>query len=631
MPVLRPLAGRYAFLKRVGGSQRAVIWLAKDPSTSAIVVASLVQGPRAAGLEPLVELRHEHAAMLLEVLDPDPDEIPEGEAIGEDARVAIAEYVEGRSLQQRVAAGPLGRDTAVDWVATIADVLSVMHERGGVHGAVSPRSILAIRPALAQVPLLTQLIVPTSGAYCSPERVTGGGPSESDDTWALAATLYTCLTRRVPFHGVSRTDLAREILSGPPPPLGDDVDEELAAIVHRGLAKSRAERFSGAAELRDVLRDWIERSGRQSVGDFAPVDALVGPSEPPPNVGDLSLVAAFVRPDSAEAKAPLQALEPSSEFVTFAEADDIRAAASIPPVIGTSKRPPPPLPSRPPPLPSRPPPRPSEPAARPSASGVRTSGRGPSTQMNAAASVASRRTFPTAAKAALAFALGGSLASGLYFLRSEPGTPAAAASPATSVASVDQAPPPAAPAHHGESAGPATAAPAVAPAESAAPAASSEAPAPLPVGDVNACSRALLPAETLGPTPDLSYLCAEKEMWSVTLRTNLQIAKHGRGEGMVSWMHLGRFDVAAVAILRTRCCPGARPLRVATPKGMCETITASVLEVASSPTSASIDRYAADVDCIMHKGMNYPREWWDRVGLAESRGAFEGLVQRLPH
>lgn len=638
MPVPRPLAGRYAFLKRIRGTQRALIWLARDTSTSAVVVASLVPGPRAAGLEPLVELRHEHVAMLLDVLDPDPAEIPDAEPIGEDVRVAVAEYVEGRSLQQRLSAGPVGRDTAVDWVATLADVLATLHERGGVHGAVSPRAILAIRPALGQVPVLTQLLVPTSGAYCSPERVTGGGPSESDDTWALAATLYTALTRRVPFRGSSRTELARSILSGPIPPL-DDLDEELAAIVLRGLARDRAARFPGAAELRDALRGWMDRSGAQLVGDFAPVDALVGPSEPPPDVGDLSLVAAFSRPDTAEANAPLEA---TTEFATFVEADDLRAAASIPPVIGDAKQKPPPLPPKPPTVSPKPPPRPSTPPIpsvkpRPVPSklvpietrtdgSARASRPGPSTQMNAVASVPATGRWSTAGKAAAGFALGAALGLVVFYVRSKdsgrplPVTPAAPLS-STTAATIQPANPTVAPSS-GTGVTVQTANLAIG---------TGSAPAPSPsVQDVNSCSKALLPPGTLGENPDLSYLCAGREMWGLTLRTNLEVARHGRGDGMVSWVHLGRFDLAAVTLIRSRCCPGAAPPRVATPKGMCETIAQSVQDVSKDPSPEHIDRYAADVDCIVHKGVAYPSEWWDRIRPVEARQYFDQLVRSLP-
>jgi serine/threonine protein kinase len=150
----------------------------------------------------------------------------------------------------------------------------------------SPRIVVA-RPDRGLCPQLTHLVVPPSGAYCAPERVTGGGPSIPDDIWALVATLYSALSRRAPFHGATRTDLARAIVAAEPAPL-EGLDTDLADIVLQGLSRDPKNRFDSAMALRGALRDWMERTGTRSLGDFAPVSTAVGPAEPVPNVGDLS-------------------------------------------------------------------------------------------------------------------------------------------------------------------------------------------------------------------------------------------------------------------------------------------------------------------------------------------------------
>src|SRR5581483_3828580 len=175
-----------------------------DQENRATVVASVLTPSRAAGLEPAIGVVHPHAAAVLAVLPIlDPEQVPSDAPPAPDAKIVIAEYVEGRSLQQRLDAGPVALESAVEWTTSIADALATLHAHGAVHGALSPRSLLVIRPEPAVVPLLTHLLVPPSGAYCSPERVTGEGPSEADDVWALAATLYTALARRPPFQGAS--------------------------------------------------------------------------------------------------------------------------------------------------------------------------------------------------------------------------------------------------------------------------------------------------------------------------------------------------------------------------------------------------------------------------------------------
>src|SRR2546428_5665133 len=93
------LAGRYAFVRRIRGTQRTIIWLARDQQTRSTIVASVLTGARVAGLEPAVGIRHPNVAAVLALLgQPKPSDIPDAEPVADGARVAIAEYVEGRSF-----------------------------------------------------------------------------------------------------------------------------------------------------------------------------------------------------------------------------------------------------------------------------------------------------------------------------------------------------------------------------------------------------------------------------------------------------------------------------------------------------------------------------------------------------
>lgn len=595
----RPLAGRYAFARRIRGTQRTIIWIARDQTTGSHVVASVLSGARATGLARAVGITHPNAATVLDVVDrTDADELPDEDPKAPDARVVIAEYVEGRSLQQRLEAGPIALETAVEWSAAIADALATLHGRGAVHGALSPRAILAVRPEPAVVPLLTHLVVPPSGAYCSPERVTGAGPSASDDVWALGATLYTAIARRPPFHGASRTELARSIVAATPKAL-DDVDTDLWAIVARALSREPAERFESAAALRDALNEWTEMTGRHSMGDFAPVAAMVGLSEEPPNVGDLSLVAALASPDSAEAMAPLMpSIDPGG--VRDAHSDPRELA----PPLGTAGSTPPS----------------TERSSAPTA--------GPATPVVAAPDTQKSRwtgTMTAGVVAAIVVAAGIGVLAGTLS-RPEPARGSGQAVPAepAAAAPVPATPPSALPIVPSEPTGNTGSEPA--PAGSASAAAVSRPNTPL---DVNACARATLPDLTLGASPEIGFLCAETDLWGMTRRLDLLVLKHGQGEGKNLWLHLGRFDLAAVAMLRERCCPGAAPYTAAVPKGICETLGDSIHAAAADPSAPHLDRYAEDVECYVGHGVRYPAEWWDRLKSKDARGYFEQFVKAL--
>lgn len=559
----RPLAGRYAFVRRVPGTHRTLIWIARDRETGRLVVASVLPGPRAAGLEPALFLDHPHAASLLSVLEaPSPEEIPEEEPLLPDNRVAVAEYVEGRSLQDRLDAGPITVESAVDWVQSVADVLTVLHNHAAVHGAISTKTVVVVRPNQGSVPILAHLISPPSGAYCSPERVTGSGPSEADDTWALAVVLYTALSRHTPFHGATRTELARAIVRGNPPPI-HGVDPGFGGILSRALSADLERRFASAAEFGAALRIWMERAGRHNLGNFAPVTAVVGPPEPIHTVGDLSLAAAFALPDTREALAPFESAEarpPES---------DRRLASSAPPKPFVRDASAPPVAAR----------RPRHPLA----------------------------FAATLGAAAIVSGTVGILAGRWRHASPSPAVPPAelseAAAPVAGVTHPAPAPEPSA----------------VAPAPSAA----------LEKVDVNACIRSTLPEGMFDERPQFGALCKDTELWSATRRLNGQVARFGRGEGLDTWARIGRYDLAAVAILRDRCCPTAAPFIVATPPKLCDSLDVTVHAIADDPSASSADAYSASVDCLFTHQVKYPDEFWNRVGPKDARAAFDRFLREL--
>lgn len=253
----RPLAGRYRFVKRVRGTQKSVIWLAlaKD---GAQVIASLLPRSRVEGLEPLVGLKHPHLAQVLDVVhDPGADELPD-QPPEPNSSVVIVQQLSGRTLHQRLESGPVPLPRVVLWVTRLTRALIDVHERGGVSGAISPRSIIAQREGL--VPVLTHIASPPNGAFCSPERVRGDGPSQSDDVWALHATLYTAITRRPPFQAGTRKELAKRILEGAVLPLSHFFleDIELQKLLENGL-RVRGARSRDLRELEHGLVEWIKR------------------------------------------------------------------------------------------------------------------------------------------------------------------------------------------------------------------------------------------------------------------------------------------------------------------------------------------------------------------------------------
>src|SRR5262249_47534030 len=144
--------------------------------------------------------------------------------------------------------------------------------------------------------------------------------------------------------------------------------------------------------------------------------------------------------------------------------------------------------------------------------------------------------------------------------------------------------------------------------------------------DPSACAAATLPDKTLGSAPSIGFLCSQTDLWGITRKLDSWVLGHGEGPALALWTHLGRFDLAAVAVVRERCCPGAAPFTAAVPKGVCESLGDSIHAVAAAPSPDHLDKYAEDVSCYVGHGIRYPAEWWDRLPPKTARGYFEQFL-----
>lgn len=256
-----PLAGHYRFSRSLQTGAKSVSWLAIDETTRRTVIASALGAARVAGLEGIVGVRHPHLAAILDVIhDADPNSVPPSNL--KSAAIVVAEYVHGTTLHDRLRSGRPELMEAVELVEKLAQAVESLHAIGGVHGAISPRSVIAAPENGPEGPVLSQLVAPPSGSYCSPERLRGHGPSTVDDMWALHATLYATLTGTTPFSGTSREQLVKSMLSTGAAPLAEHGidDTTLQEIIARGLAPQPANRCTDVVELREALHAWQDAS-----------------------------------------------------------------------------------------------------------------------------------------------------------------------------------------------------------------------------------------------------------------------------------------------------------------------------------------------------------------------------------
>jgi hypothetical protein len=198
--------------------------------------------------------------------------------IGEqDGRSFIAmEYLEGATLKDRLAAGPLGLETVLRLGIQIADALDAAHTANVIHRDIKPANIfISARghaklldfglaksgPATAQADVTTmagtrQGVVMGTAAYMAPEQARGEPVDHRADLYSVGLVLYEMASGGRPAPGV------RLLVEASP---------ELERIISKCLETDRDLRYQHAADLRTDL----ERLTRGSDS------ALTGRNRPP--------------------------------------------------------------------------------------------------------------------------------------------------------------------------------------------------------------------------------------------------------------------------------------------------------------------------------------------------------------
>ena len=252
----------YRILSKLGEGGMGVVYRAEDLTLGRTVALKFLPPDSIAREEDRARLVHEAraAAVLLH-----PNICPIHEIAESEGRIFIAmAHIEGRSLKDRIADGPLPLDEALSIARQIGDALASAHSKGIIHRDIKPANVMLTsegRPmlmdfGLAKVSGATKLTRTgtTMGtvAYMSPEQVQGKEADHRSDIWALGAVLYEMVSGRAPFGGEYEAALVYGIMNEDPPLLvveGGDILAGLDGIIAKALEKDASRRYQSAGEL----------------------------------------------------------------------------------------------------------------------------------------------------------------------------------------------------------------------------------------------------------------------------------------------------------------------------------------------------------------------------------------------
>jgi eukaryotic-like serine/threonine-protein kinase len=268
----RVLSDRYELQYLLGRGGMAEVWAARD-RTLGREVAVKVLLERFQDDEGFTRRFHDEARHvarlnhpnLVAVYDTGTDR-PSPGAAGQP--YIVMELVEGRSLQDAIAAGGLTEDRALEVCADVCAALQYAHDRSLVHRDVKPGNILlahdgtvkvtdfGIARAIDSDTVTRTAAVLGTAAYLSPEQAQGLEIDARSDIYSLGVVLYEALSGRQPFQGDSPVTVAYQHVQEPPRPLREwdaDVSPAAEAVTMRALAKNPANRYASAADMRDDL------------------------------------------------------------------------------------------------------------------------------------------------------------------------------------------------------------------------------------------------------------------------------------------------------------------------------------------------------------------------------------------
>ncbi|MFI5460210.1 MAG: WD40 repeat domain-containing serine/threonine protein kinase, partial [Isosphaerales bacterium] len=185
-------------------------------------------------------------------------------------------FVEGQSLSQRLAEGPLPSREAAELIRRASEAIEYAHQRGVIHRDLKPANILLDangNPRITDFGLAKKVQgdsgltgsgqIMGTPSYMPPEQAGGrrGDVGPAADVYALGATLYALVTGRPPFQAATAMDTVIQVISDEPVPprrLNASIPRDLETICLKCLEKEPGKRYPSAAALADDLGRYLE-------------------------------------------------------------------------------------------------------------------------------------------------------------------------------------------------------------------------------------------------------------------------------------------------------------------------------------------------------------------------------------
>jgi serine/threonine-protein kinase len=277
--------GSYEVVGALGAGGMGEVYRALDTRLDRHVAIKIL--PEAVRADPERTARFEREAKLLASLNHPNIAGIYGLERASDEQFIVMELVEGETLADRIARGPIPVPEALQIAKQIAEALEAAHEAGVIHRDLKPANV-KVRPdgtvkvldfglakalggdsltssaTLTNSPTITSPVAVTgvgtllgTAAYMSPEQAVGKGADKRSDLWAFGVVLLEMLTGRPVFAGETISHVLAAVLRDEPDwaRLPSATPPAVRRLLRRCIEKDRTRRLASGADARLEIDD----------------------------------------------------------------------------------------------------------------------------------------------------------------------------------------------------------------------------------------------------------------------------------------------------------------------------------------------------------------------------------------
>jgi serine/threonine-protein kinase len=297
--------GAYEIQSLIGSGGMGEVYRARDSRLNRDVAIKVLPSEVAADRDRLARFERE-AQVLASLNHPNIANIY-GVDDSSGTPALVMELVEGPTLADRIAKGPIPLDEALPIATQIAEALAAAHEQGIIHRDLKPANIkvradgtvklldfglakafdpvasaagnATMSPTLSMRATQAGLILGTA-AYMSPEQATGKPADKRSDLWAFGVVLLEMLTGTPVFAGETTSHVLASVLKDEPnwARLPAGTPAPIRRLLGRCLEKDHARRLDSAAAARLDLDEALTASDASLVASWPPLWRWIVPA-----------------------------------------------------------------------------------------------------------------------------------------------------------------------------------------------------------------------------------------------------------------------------------------------------------------------------------------------------------------